>query len=84
MGRTRADRSQSCTPLLNEHLASWTMMLFSFPLAFLVLRTIKETNYEDEHVVYVDDVKKAQMEEGSSVDNEKESIKDVNVAPAPA
>lgn len=25
-------------------------MLVSFPLAFLVIRTIKETNYEDERV----------------------------------
>jgi hypothetical protein len=56
------------TPLLNEHLASWTMMLFSFPLAFLVLRTVKETNYEDEKVVYVDDVRNGQLEEGSGSD----------------
>ena len=61
------------TPLLNEHLASWCMMLFSFPLAFLVLRTIKETNYEDEKVVYVDDVKKGELEEGSTSD-EKASV----------
>ncbi|KAI0826328.1 MFS general substrate transporter [Irpex lacteus] len=39
------------TPLLNEHLASWIMMLVSFPLAFLVIRTIKETNYDEEEVV---------------------------------
>ena len=56
------------TPLLNEHLASWCMMLFSFPLAFLVIRTIKETNYEDEKVVYVEDVQKHAMEEGASVE----------------
>lgn len=42
------------TPLLNEHLACWSMLLFSFPLAFLVIRTIKETNYGDEEVHYVD------------------------------
>ncbi|KAI0366073.1 MFS general substrate transporter [Pilatotrama ljubarskyi] len=52
------------TPFLNEHLASWVLMLVSFPLAWLVLRTVKETNYEDEKVVYVDDVKRAQAEEG--------------------
>ena len=63
------------TPFLNEHLASWTMMLFSFPLAFLVLRTVKETNYEDEKVVYVDDVKRHEMEEGTgSASDEKESV----------
>lgn len=39
-------------------LASWILMLASFPLAFIVLRTVKETNYEDEAVVYVDDVKR--------------------------
>ncbi|KAI0360291.1 MFS general substrate transporter [Trametes cingulata] len=52
------------TPFLNEHLASWVLMLVSFPLAWLVLRTVKETNYEDEKVVYVDDVKRAHAEEG--------------------
>jgi hypothetical protein len=46
------------TPYLNEHLASWTMMLISFPLAGLVISTIKETNYDDEQIDYVDDVKK--------------------------
>ena len=45
------------TPFLNEHLASWSMLLVSFPLAFVVLRTIKETNYDDEEMVYIDDVK---------------------------
>lgn len=44
------------TPFLNELLASWIMMLFSFPFAFLVLQTVKETNYNDEQVVYTDDV----------------------------
>ncbi|KAJ3548314.1 hypothetical protein NM688_g5315 [Phlebia brevispora] len=67
------------TPLLNEHLASWTMMLFSFPFAFLVLRTIKETNYEDESVVYIDDVKQAEAEDGSV---EKQSVHSA-VVPAP-
>ena len=54
------------TPFLNEHLASWIMLLVSFPLAYLVLRTIKETNYEDEKVVYVDDVAREKAEEGAS------------------
>ncbi|KAI0695639.1 MFS general substrate transporter [Cytidiella melzeri] len=45
------------TPLLNEHLASWTMLLVSFPLAFTVLRTIKETNYDGENEIDVADGK---------------------------
>ncbi|KAI0777807.1 MFS general substrate transporter [Trametes elegans] len=54
------------TPFLNEHLASWLLMLVSFPLAWLVLRTVKESNYADEHVVYVDDVKREQAEHGEA------------------
>ncbi|PCH44645.1 hypothetical protein WOLCODRAFT_105438 [Wolfiporia cocos MD-104 SS10] len=38
------------TPFLNEILASWLMMVASFPLAFIVLRTVKETSYDDDHV----------------------------------
>ncbi|KAI0824942.1 MFS general substrate transporter [Trametes gibbosa] len=52
------------TPFLNEHLASWLMMLASLPLAWLVIRSVKETNYEDEKVVYVDDVRHGHAEEG--------------------
>lgn len=64
-------------------------MLVSYPLAFLVIRTIKETNYDTEKVVYVDDVKKDRLEKGaaehhptgasdekSSMEKEKESEKD--------
>ncbi|CDO77572.1 hypothetical protein BN946_scf184926.g9 [Trametes cinnabarina] len=54
------------TPYLNEHLASWLMLLASFPLAYLVVRTIKETNYQDEAVVYVDDVRRTEAEEGAA------------------
>ena len=54
------------TPFLNEHLASWIMLLVSFPLAYLVLRTIKETNYDDEQVVYVDDLKREAAEHGQA------------------
>ncbi|KAF7790590.1 hypothetical protein EIP86_001546 [Pleurotus ostreatoroseus] len=64
------------TPLLNEHLASWIMMLFSFPLAFLVIRTIKETNYNDEEVDFVEDVK---ADESGSL--EKASVKSAEVNP---
>ena len=65
------------TPFLNEHLASWTMLLFSFPLAFLVLRTVKETNYEDEKVVYVDDIKHEHAEQGAHDSIEKASVENV-------
>ena len=45
------------TPYLNEHLASWIMMLVSFPLAGIVIYTIKETNYDVEHIDYASDIK---------------------------
>ena len=63
------------TPYLNEHLASWLMMLASFPFAWAVIRTVKETNYEDEQVVYVDDVQKARAEEGHAPGSEGEGEK---------
>ena len=56
------------TPLLNEHLASWIMMLVSFVPACFVIRSIKETTYEDEKVVFIDDVQKEHLEEGSAAD----------------
>lgn len=43
-------------------------MLVSYPLAYLVIRTIKETNYEDEGVIYVDDAKRAAAEAGQHHD----------------
>ena len=54
------------TPFLNEHLASWIMILISLPLAWIVVRTVKETNYEDEKMVYVDDVKREAAEHGAA------------------
>lgn len=48
------------TPYLNEHLASWIMMLVSFPLAGIVIYTIKETNYDVEHIDYASDIKDAE------------------------
>ncbi|OJT02758.1 UNC93-like protein [Trametes pubescens] len=54
------------TPFLNEHLASWLLMLASIPLAYLVLRRVKETNYGDEKMVYVDDLKHGAAEEGAA------------------
>ncbi|THH27522.1 hypothetical protein EUX98_g6661 [Antrodiella citrinella] len=61
------------TPYLNEQVGSFAMMLFSFPLAFLVIRTVKESNYEEEHVVFVDDVK-TNLEAGDSEHDEKASV----------
>ncbi|KAJ3557296.1 hypothetical protein NM688_g1544 [Phlebia brevispora] len=56
------------TPLLNEHLASWTIMLFSFPLVFLVLRTIKDTShvaeFEGVGKDLGEDVKEPEVEKG--------------------
>ncbi|KAF8583564.1 MFS general substrate transporter [Ramaria rubella] len=61
------------TPFLNEHalfqLASWVLMLVSFPPAFLVIRSIKETNYDDEDMVYVDDLKNETMESGQKTED---------------
>ncbi|KAI0041653.1 MFS general substrate transporter [Auriscalpium vulgare] len=62
------------TPYLNEILASWIMMVVSFPLAGWVIYTIKDTSYTEEETVYVDDIKARAAEEGdtSSVLKEKE------------
>jgi hypothetical protein len=50
-------------------------MLLSFPLAFLVIRTIKETNYEDEEMVFVDDEANAKHQHPiASPDPEKLSV----------
>ncbi|KAF8517384.1 MFS general substrate transporter, partial [Hysterangium stoloniferum] len=57
------------TPYLNERLASWFLLLVSLPPAFLVIRTIKETNYDDENMVYIDDLKD---ESHKGVSDEKE------------
>ncbi|KAH9046962.1 MFS general substrate transporter [Lactarius deliciosus] len=44
------------TPFLNELLASWCLMLVSFPLAGIVIWGIKDTSYTEEKTVYVSDV----------------------------
>ncbi|VDB95440.1 unnamed protein product [Peniophora sp. CBMAI 1063] len=41
------------TPFLNEHLASWMMMLVSLPLAGLVIYHVHDTSYQDEQTVFV-------------------------------
>ncbi|KZV77526.1 MFS general substrate transporter [Peniophora sp. CONT] len=53
------------TPFLNEHLASWIMMLVSLPLAGLVIYHVHDTSYQDEKTVFVEDVKAERNEEGS-------------------
>ena len=42
--------------------------MVSFPLAFLVIRTITETNYEEEGVVYVDENMKKEVLAGHDVE----------------
>ena len=67
------------TPFLNEHLASWLMMLASFPFAYAVIRTIKETNYQDEHMDYVDDVRRDDAEKGAAPAGDSASIEKQSV-----
>lgn len=42
-------------PFLNELLASWCLMLVSFPLAGIVIWGIKDTSYTEEKTVYASD-----------------------------
>ena len=65
------------TPLLNEHLACWSMLLCSLPLAFFVIRTIKETNYGDEDIHYTDVVSEVRMEKTASDAVDKQDTKTV-------
>jgi hypothetical protein len=51
------------TPFLNEMLASWIMMLVSFPLAGIVIWGIKDTSYTEEKTVYADESKTEVVEE---------------------
>ena len=45
------------TPLLNEHLASWSLCLFSFIPAFFVIRSIKDVEVEDQETTFTTDAK---------------------------
>ena len=47
----------TATPFLNELLASWIMMLVSFPLAGIVIWGIKDTSYTEEKTLYADELK---------------------------
>lgn len=49
------------TPYLTEQLVSWLLMLCAMPLAFFVIRTIKDTNYEVEETLHVEDVPEDQI-----------------------
>lgn len=58
------------TPFLNENLASWCLMLFSFPLAGIVIWGIKDTSYTEEKTVYVSDVVATQSAAAESMEND--------------
>ena len=49
------------TSFLAEHLISWIMLLFSLPLCALVLWKCRDTNYDVERVVHVEDLEKAAL-----------------------
>ncbi|KAI0066656.1 MFS general substrate transporter [Artomyces pyxidatus] len=61
-------------PFLNELLASWIMLLVSFPLAAWVIHGIKETSYNEEKTVYIDDVKAGNAEEGVGKGEDTSSV----------
>jgi len=56
------------TPFLNELLASWIMMLVSFPLAGIVIWGIKDTSYTEEKTLYANELK-PQVEVGGTDDD---------------
>ncbi|KAI0066654.1 hypothetical protein BV25DRAFT_1912702 [Artomyces pyxidatus] len=60
-------------PFLNELLASWIMLLVSFPLAGWVIHGIKETTYTEEQTLYMDDVKAENAEEGTGKEEDTHS-----------
>jgi hypothetical protein len=62
------------TPFLNELLASWIMMLVSFPLAGIVIWGIKDTSYTEEKTVYVNDVGAKTIAAGETVPYEIDNL----------
>ncbi|KAI0313212.1 major facilitator superfamily domain-containing protein [Amylostereum chailletii] len=64
------------TPFLNEHLASWILILASLPLAAVVIHSIKETSYTEEKTVYVSDLQREMAEEGAVPEGETAREKD--------
>src|ERR1700761_5286363 len=51
-----------------HQLASWIMLLVSFPLAAWVISTIKDTTYTEEKTVYVDELKNGELDSNERVD----------------
>lgn len=54
---SRANMQIPKTPYLAELLISWLLIMVSLPLCALVLHSIRDTNYDVEEVVHVDDTK---------------------------
>jgi hypothetical protein len=52
------------------------MLLVSFPLAGLVIASIKETTYEVEKVVYLSDLKADAIEHGTAEKDPREDIEE--------
>ena len=50
------------TPYLTEHLVSWGLLLLSLPLCFWVLWFTKDTNYDSEATLHVEDLKADEMD----------------------
>ncbi|KAH9162170.1 MFS general substrate transporter [Lactarius sanguifluus] len=61
------------TPFLNELLASWCLMLVSFPFAGIVIWGIKDTSYTEEKTVYVSDVA---AQSGAAESTENDNVKE--------
>lgn len=66
------------TPFLNELLASWLLMMASFPLAGIVIWGIKDTSYTEEKTVYAKDVvdEKARRSTDDELEDVKEDVKE--------
>ncbi|KAI0299908.1 MFS general substrate transporter [Russula brevipes] len=56
------------TPFLNELLASWLIMVVSFPLAGIVIWGIKDTSYTEEKTLYVNDMKPSETGTDDNLD----------------
>ena len=55
-----------------HQLASWIMLLVSFPLAAWVISTIKDTTYTEEKTVYVDELKNGELDSNERVDEKEQ------------
>lgn len=55
------------TSYLCEHLVSWLLIMVSLPLCFIVLHSIRETNYDIEEVAVVDENKNVVLEHSAEV-----------------